>query len=277
MPLRTTTLGAIGAEIVGTTIAELLEDPQVPAEVMSLLEMNGALLFRGLNLDDDQQLRLSARLGEPVVRRSPGWSTEHPGIYKIGLVEGANNDIYVKGTFFWHMDGTINQVPPKASLLTARVVAGTGGNTEFASTYAAYERLTGDEKRRFADLKVWHSPEAATRRVEGHRSQEFLDRLESEPVMLHPLVWTHRDGRRSLVIGETASHVEGMDKDEGAALLGELLERATEPSLIYSHAWEVGDLVIWDNRGALHRVEPYDESAGRVMHRVTLAGDEPIE
>jgi alpha-ketoglutarate-dependent taurine dioxygenase len=276
MSLKTRKLSTVGMEIVGVGTTELLEEPGLPSEVMELLEANGVLLFRGLHLDDDEQLRFASRLGEPVVRESPGWSTEHPGIYKIGLMEGANSDIYVKGTFFWHMDGTINEIPPKASLLTARVLSGVGGDTSFTSTYAAYDRLSDEEKARFADVKVWHSPEAATRRVEGERSPEFLERLRSEPVRLHPLVWTHHDGRKSLVLGETASHIEGMDEDEGAALLADLLERATESEYTYTHSWEVGDLVIWDNCGALHRVAPYDKDSGRVMHRVTLVGQEPI-
>jgi alpha-ketoglutarate-dependent taurine dioxygenase len=277
MPLKTKKLSTIGMEVVGVSTQELLEEPQLPEEVTELLEANSVLLFRGLHLDDDEQVRFSKRLGQPMVRETPGWSVEHPGIYKIGLMAGGNSDVYVKGTFFWHMDGTINEIPPKASLLTARVLSGVGGNTSFASTYAAYERLSDDEKEHFATLKVWHSPEAATRRVEGERSPEFLERLRSEPVRLHPLVWTHHDGQKSLVLGETASHVEGMDEAEGAALLEELLERTTRPEYTYTHEWEVGDLVIWDNCGALHRVEPYDAASGRVMHRVTLEGDHPIE
>jgi len=96
------------------------------------------------------------------------------------------------------------------------------------------------------------------------------------PAKTHPLVWRHRSGRCSLVLGATASHVEGMDVAEGRALLASLDERATSGDRVYRHEWEVGDLVIWDNRGVMHRVCPYDPMSAREMHRTTIAGDEPI-
>jgi alpha-ketoglutarate-dependent taurine dioxygenase len=97
------------------------------------------------------------------------------------------------------------------------------------------------------------------------------------PDIVHPLVWHHRSGRRSLVLGCTATSVVGMSPKAGEALLAELLERATRPERVYRHEWTPGDLVIWDNRGVLHRACPYDPTSGRDMHRTSLVGDEPIE
>lgn len=82
--------------------------------------------------------------------------------------------------------------------------------------------------------------------------------------------------RKSLVLGATASHLAGMGEDEGRALLSRLLEWATRPEFVCRHEWRVGDLVIWDNRGALHRALPYDADSRRLMHRTILVGDEPI-
>ena len=79
------------------------------------------------------------------------------------------------------------------------------------------------------------------------------------------------------MLGATASHVAAMDHDEGRALLDDLLARSTTPDRIYRHAWSVGDMVIWDNRGVLHRACPYDPMSPRDMHRTTLHGDEPIQ
>ena len=90
-------------------------------------------------------------------------------------------------------------------------------------------------------------------------------------------MWRHRSGRRSLVLGATTDHVVGMDREEGRALLDDLLARSTAPERVYRHEWEVGDMVIWDNRGVLHRACPYDPTSARDMHRTTLAGDEPIQ
>jgi alpha-ketoglutarate-dependent taurine dioxygenase len=95
--------------------------------------------------------------------------------------------------------------------------------------------------------------------------------------MGHPWVWKHLWGRNSLVLGATASHIDGMDEAEGRAILQDLLDRSTRPGRVYRHTWEVGDTVIWDNRGVLHRACEYDPSSPRDMHRCTLAGDEPIQ
>jgi alpha-ketoglutarate-dependent taurine dioxygenase len=92
----------------------------------------------------------------------------------------------------------------------------------------------------------------------------------------HPLVWTHRSGRKSLVLGATTDHVVGMDPLESRAFLDGLVARATGPDRVYRHQWQVGDVVIWDNRGVLHRAAPYDPTSPRDMHRTTFAGDEPI-
>jgi alpha-ketoglutarate-dependent taurine dioxygenase len=103
-----------------------------------------------------------------------------------------------------------------------------------------------------------------------------LAQWREKPDKEHPLVWRHRSERRSLVIGVTADHVVGRDLEEGRALLDHLLARATRPERVYRHEWMVGDLVIWDNTGVMHRVTPYDLSSEREMHRTTMSGDEPI-
>ena len=92
----------------------------------------------------------------------------------------------------------------------------------------------------------------------------------------HPLVWTHRSGRKSLVVGHSASHIDGMDLQEGRALLCRLCEWCTQPQFVYRHEWKMGDLLIWDNTGTLHRAVPYPLDSPRLMHRTTLRGEEPI-
>ncbi|RYH12778.1 MAG: TauD/TfdA family dioxygenase, partial [Alphaproteobacteria bacterium] len=89
-------------------------------------------------------------------------------------------------------------------------------------------------------------------------------------------VWTHRNGRKSLVLGTSADHVADMPLPHGRALLARLLDWTVQPDFRYRHEWQEGDLVIWNNTSALHRVVPYDGKSGRTMHRTTLAGLEPI-
>jgi alpha-ketoglutarate-dependent taurine dioxygenase len=160
--------------------------------------------------------------------------------------------------------------------LSAKVVSTEGGETEFASTYTAYDDLRDEEKELFGSLRVFHSFEAAMRPVYPNPTAEQVEEWRGRGGREQPLVWTHDSGRRSLVIGETVDYVVGAGVAEGRALLEELLERATTSDRVYSHKWSVGDTVIWDNTGVLHRVTPFDPSTRRELHRTTLLGEEPI-
>jgi alpha-ketoglutarate-dependent taurine dioxygenase len=106
---------------------------------------------------------------------------------------------------------------------------------------------------------------------------EQLADWRSRPSREHPLVWQHRSGRKSLLFGATADQIVGMDIEEGRALLAGLVERATRPERVLRHEWTVGDMVIWDNRGVIHRVTRYESASPRELHRATVAGDEPVE
>ncbi|MGH9096442.1 MAG: TauD/TfdA dioxygenase family protein [Acidimicrobiales bacterium] len=268
-------LGAtVGAEIVGVDGQQLLDDKALPGWTLEALEANGALIFRDLHIDDVTQIAFSKKLGRVVTLGSG----EHPEIFRVTLDPAKNPAAtYLRGTFDWHIDGCTDDIPIMATLLSAHAVAESGGETEFASTYAAYDDLTDAEKDRCRSLRVVHTIEASQRLLNDNPSPEELALWRSRPSKEHPLVWTHQSGRRSLVLGATASHVVGMDPDESRALLADLLARSTTPDRIYRHQWSVGDMVIWDNRGVLHRACKYDADSPRDMHRTTLHGDEPIQ
>jgi alpha-ketoglutarate-dependent taurine dioxygenase len=270
---------SVGAEVLGLDPARLSSDDALADALLHALEDNGVLVFPGLKLDPDAQVAFCRRLGE-VDHSSDGHHLV-AGIYPITLDKSKNSSAdYLRATFDWHIDGctpTGDDYPQMATVLTAVQVAERGGETEFASAYGAYEELSDGEKQRFASLRVVHSLEASQRRVNPDPSPEVLARWRARPTHEHPLVWTHRSGRRSLVLGASADYVVGMDLAEGRALLAELLERATGADKIYSHNWSVGDTVIWDNRGVLHRAAPYDPDSPREMLRTTVLGDEPIQ
>ena len=264
----------VGALVDGVTREHLLEDDKFPTQCLEALEENGALVFKGLNLDDETQVAFSKRLGS-LEKLGKG---EFPEIFRISLDPAKQpSAAYLRGTFQWHIDGCTDDVPIHATILSARAVAESGGETEFASTYAAYDDLDDDEKREFEKMRVVHTIEASQRLHNPNPSEEEVARWRMRPAKVHPLVWKHQSGRNSLVLGATASHVEGMDEDAGRALLKDLLDRSTRTERVYRHTWSVGDTVIWDNRGVLHRACPYDPSSPRDMHRCTLAGDEPIQ
>jgi alpha-ketoglutarate-dependent taurine dioxygenase len=267
----------VGAEVRGLDAGRLARDGAVAEAIAGALEQYGVLVFRGLNLGPEDQVAFSRRLGE--IDCEPG---HHPvrGIYRVTLDKSKNSSAdYLRATFHWHMDGCTplhGEPPQKATILSARQVAATGGETEFASTYAGYQALSGEERERFGSLRVLHTLEASQRAVTPDPAPEQVERWRSRPTSTHPLVWTHRGGRRSLVIGVHASHVVGMDPGEGRALLRDLLDRTTEGERVYRHQWSVGDTVIWDNTGVIHRAAPYDASSPRELLRTTVFGDEPI-
>lgn len=267
MPIETIELKkCVGSEV--CIDVQSLLTPEVGKQLRDLLVERGVLVFRGLHLDDEQQATLARLLG--TLREEQGAS-----IFKITLDKKVNAGAdYLKGSFLWHIDGTHDDVPPFATLLTGRVLSESGGQTEFASSYAAYEALPQQTKYRIAALKVVHSFEVSMRRAGVEATEENIAYWRSFPDKVHNLVWTHKSGHKSLVIGCHASHIQGMDKKEGRALLQELLEWTTQPQFVYRHEWTPGDLLIWDNTGVVHRVEPYPVDCGRVMHRATLMGEE---
>jgi alpha-ketoglutarate-dependent taurine dioxygenase len=263
----------VGAAVVGVTGDRLLADPDLAAWCLDALEANGVLVFKDLHIDDATQVAFSKLLGR--VEQFP--HNDPPEIFRVTLDPSKNPAAaYLRGTFDWHIDGCTDDVPIMATVLSAHAVAETGGETEFASSYEAYERLSAEEQALAASTRVVHTFEASQRLVNDDFSPEELAMWRRRPSKEHPLVWRHQSGRRSLVLGATASHVVGMDREEGRALLDRLLAKATTPEQVYRHQWAVGDLVIWDNRGVLHRALPYDPASPRDMHRCTLAGDEVI-
>ncbi len=263
----------IGAEVLGIDCDRMLNDPAVPSAIMDALEENGVLVFRGLHIGDQTQITFCRKLGEIVTFPDMAF----PEIWVISLDPEKNPMAgYLEATVYWHIDGTTDPLPAKATLLSAKVLSATGGETEFASTYAAYEDLSDEEKEQLASVRVFHSQVPIQRLVYTDPSAEQLAdwRTRSRE---HPLVWTHDSGRKSLVIGQTADYIVGMDEDEGRAVLHDLNERATRPERVYQHHWTEGDTVIWNNTGVLHRVQPYDHTSRREMHRTTLAGEEAIK
>ncbi|MEU8895958.1 TauD/TfdA family dioxygenase [Nocardia sp. NPDC048505] len=267
----------VGAEVTGLTPARLLADDSIPALLMTALETHGVLVFRDLHLDPETQVALCRKLGE--VDTSPG---HHPvqGIYRVSLDTSKNSSAsYLRATFDWHIDGCTPEddaYPQMATMLTAKAVAASGGETEFASTYRAYENLSAQEKLALAPLRVVHSLEASQRLVTARPSAEQLAAWRRRPTKEHPLIWTHKSGRRSLVLGASTDHVVDMSPDRSRALLDGLLARCTAPERVYTHRWSVGDTVIWDNRGVIHRAAPYPADSPREMLRTTVLGEEPI-
>jgi alpha-ketoglutarate-dependent taurine dioxygenase len=270
----------IGSRVVWDDRAELFT-PEAATAIRAKVEERTVLVFPEVNLTDDEQRRLTEAMGEKVTLtgRFNVQTDVADDIYQVTLDPKINpQPEYVLGTFFWHMDGvSVDMPPPFATLLSCRIAPDKGGETEFASTYAAYEGLPDEEKAALEGLTAIHSVKASLSHIvdaipEKHREKVLGIGGERE----HPIVWTHASGRKSMVIGTTADRVVGMDIPAGRAMLIRLQEWAAQPAYSLRHKWKKGDFVIWDNTGAMHRAIPYDKSTGRMMHRTSIAGIESI-
>jgi len=272
MPLSTAALEArdikplIASEV--TLDRDALLDGSYASQLLVLLDRRSVLVFRNADLDDEEQMAFAQSLG-PVTTAYAGGKTN------IALDRNVDATIeMVRGTFLWHVDGAVDEMPPRATILGPRKLSDEGGTTEYCNLHAAYEALDEEEKAALAKLRVVHDREAHHRLNYPDPTPAQLERWRMLPRRTHPLIWTHKSGRKTIVLGATACRIEGMDEDEGRALISRLHEWATQPQFVYSHHWKPGDLVIWDNCGTLHRVEPYPLDSDRFMFRITLQGFE---
>ena len=277
--LKTTLQERLAAEdcvpLIGSRInlskAELLSGDYAE-DIRQLLELRGVLVFPTINFTDDEQAAFTETIGTflPELKGQK--------VYNISLdIKQNPNRDYLKGSLYWHIDGTMNKRPIGAAILSSKVLPTWGGNTEFCNTYASYEALDEHKKQELDGLRVIHS---MWNTQLYHTPEPTLESLEQYAQMGEvelPLVWKHRSGRKSLVLGNTCQEVVGKTRLESAKILHGLREWATQPQFVYSHEWSVGDAVMWDNTGTMHRAMPYDPDCGRLLHRTKTEGEEPIE
>ncbi len=266
----------IGARVLNSK-TELLTG-ELATELRELLEARGVLVFPKIEFTDAEHVAFTKTLGifAPEMTDKDGDDKVHP----ITLDEKLNpsSAIYLKGSLFWHIDGTMNKMPILASLLSCKVPSPKGtGNTGFANTYAAYDALPEDKKAEYDAYRIRHGAWATLFYWSPEPDQTLLERMQDIGDVEIPLVWKHRSGRKSLIIGNTAHTITGQSHFDSARKLNEMRVWATQEQFTYSHEWTVGDLVIWDNTGTMHRAEAYDPASGRMMTRTKLEGEEPIE
>ncbi|HMN43671.1 MAG TPA: TauD/TfdA family dioxygenase [Povalibacter sp.] len=267
----------IGAEA-QVTREEML-DPAFAGSCLAALEKHGVLLFPQVHLTDEQQVEFSSHLGKVIPQGPKRADGTREIVFKITLDQKENNAAeYLKSTVHWHIDGLFDETPPpRATLLSGRRLSPTGGQTEFCNVYAAYEDLSEADRRACDSLRIMHSLEASNRVWNPGASEEERTRWRNHrKPKEHPLVWKHASGRKSLVLGMTVDYVVGMPAAGSAALVERLTAHTTRPENVYRHEWSVGDLLIWDNCGVMHRALPYDPTSGRMMHRTVLDGIEAI-
>lgn len=269
---------AIGATVEVAPEAVLVEG--AAQQILAALDRYNVLVFPQVRMNDAIFLELTAALGEKHDNTvtDDGTAVSSKGIFRIALdKEDKTQREFILGNDFWHMDGMSYTVPVKATLLKCEGAPKEGGDTGFANLHAAYAALPEARKQELFGLKVGHCLSASLHRLYERPTADDFARWDAIfPRLEHPLVWAQKSGKSALLIGSTANDITGMIENESRALLDELLEWCTQDRFIYRHKWRDGDLVIFNNPGLLHRSYPYDDAAGRVMHRTTLKGREVI-
>jgi taurine dioxygenase len=268
---------ALGAEIRNVDLKRL--DDAAFASFLRAFHDQSVLLVRGQTLSDQDLITFSRRFGEldwaPVQETGRRFVEGLPEIYIVSNVKQNGEAIgsLGAGEAVWHTDMSYLDTPPIASALYALEIPPAGGNTSFCSMYAIYDALPAELKCRIADLKIKHD---GTYNSGGFVRQGVTpsDDPRTSPGAIHPLVCKHPDtGRQMLYLGRRRNaYLMGLDLAESEALLDELWNYVAKPEFAWEHVWQVGDLVIWDNRCTMHRRDPFDDSARRIMHRTQIKG-----
>jgi taurine dioxygenase len=273
----------LGAEVIGADLARFDDDAQYARIHQALLDY-GVLAIRDQHMTPEQHTAFSRRFGELEIHVLDQFLLpDHPEILRVSnkAVNGQPIGLQDAGNE-WHTDLSYQTNPALGSLLYALEIPPQGGDTLFASLYAAYDALTDAMKARLDGLRAIHAyaqyHERSRHKARGQTRSDMTDAQRAQvPEVSHPLVRTHPEtGRKALYLspGLTVG-IEGLN-EAGQALLKMLNEHATQAAFTYRHRWQLHDVLFWDNRCTLHLATSYDPRYTRHMHRTTIKGDRPV-
>jgi len=272
---------SLGCEISGITLAEAVE-ARLFAKVYEAFLDYELILFRDVDLPPAMQVAFARAFGEVqihVMNQYHGYK-DFPEIYVLsnlgedGKPSGKHPD---RGTLFWHTDGSWREHTGQATMMYSEIVPPEGGETEFADMYAAYDNLSSKMKQRIEGKRAIHNLDFSRTRRHGEDPMTAEQKAKVPPIA-HPIVRTHPEtGRKAIFLGDHAQEIEGMDYDEGRALIEALNRLITTQGQVYTHTWRPRECIVWDNRCTLHRATGFDEVRHvRVMRRCTINGDRPF-
>ena len=268
----------LGAEALGIDLSENLH-ATVVQEISDAMDKYSILVFPNQRMDDEAHLRLTRSLGSPEENHIKlgrdgviDYFIDVGNVRPDGSILG-NDHKEIKaltGNNFWHSDSSFREVPTRFSLMCAYEVPERGGETQYASTRTAYKRLSEETKNQLESLVVVHDYVYSRSKV----ATVDPNHAASLPPICQKLVRRNPiTGEKNYYVGSHAKAIEGWEESAAQALLADLLERATLPQYVYTHEWEVGQVVIWDNRCLLHRGLGYDaNSFRRKMRQTRVAG-----
>jgi len=260
---------AIGAEVSGVDLGQELPDATVAAIRRAFLE-HLVVFFRGQALSDEEHLALALRFGPLSVPPLATRYQDRPTVTVLDQVSPRG-----EGADEWHSDNTFMANPPMGSILRAVHLPAVGGDTCFASMYAAYEALSAPMRSLVDGLRAVHDITQPMQKAiaAGHTSLELAEMQERWPPVEHPVVATHPEtGRRALFVNRNSTtRLVGLSERENDVLLPFLLDHVRSPEFQCRFHWETDSVAFWDNRCVQHyAVADYVER--RVMHRVTVDG-----
>ena len=282
-PLDPVARSFFAGEVSGIDLTKGLSDSDARA-IHAGMDQYGVLVFHGQPLTDDQQLAVARKLG-PLEQATGDIAAPQDRRVGMDLNDISNLDknnevlpredrrrLFGLGNQLWHSDSSFKDVPAKYSMLSARQIPPTGGNTEFADMRAAYDALDEATRREVQNLICQHS-QIFSRGILGFTDFTDAERDKWAPVRQR-LVRRHPNtGRLSLYLSSHAGGIEGWPVPEARAFLRDLVEHATQRKFVYAHVWTPWDLVIWDNRVTMHRARRYDYMLPRDMRRTTLTNE----
>jgi taurine dioxygenase len=278
----TPTGAALGADVAGIDLAQPLDDAAFRT-VEAAWHQHLVLRFRGQRLDDPGLLAFGRRFGE--LDRAPVHATRdadhdpYPEITVMSNIKVDGKPIGNLGHYEaeWHTDMSYNERCPIGSLLYSLEVPAEGGDTGFCNMYLALETLPAELKRAIVGKSCKHD---ASRNSAGELRRGFKEATDPRetPGAVHPIIRTHPDTRRNaLFLGRRRdAYIMGLPLDESEDLLNRLWAHAASPEFAWYQKWKVGDLIMWDNRCAMHRRDAFDPNARRLMHRTQIKGDKPF-
>ncbi len=268
-------------EVSGVDLRQPLNRDEVTA-LNDAINKHGILIYHDQHITDEQQKAFSRNFGdlETTVRAIRGDFVPRLDVHMADI---SNLDEHNKvlpandrrrlnslGNRLWHSDSSFKRVPARFSLLSARVIPSWGGETQFADMRAAWDALPDRMKARVEGMICEHTQLFSRGKI-GFTDWSPEERAKMDPVP-QVMVRTHPgSGRKSLYLSSHAGRIQGMEEPEARMLLLDLVEFATQPQFVHTHTWQVGDLVMWDNRCTMHRAREYDETEVRDMHRTTVS------
>ena len=262
----------MAAEVIGIDLARPFDEMTKEAVHQAFLTYQ-LLVFRDQKLNKPQQIAFTEQFG--TLERHTKFNKGGDEFPLVHVVSNLNDDGKPSGkvkSTLWHSDKSFRPEPCMATILHAITMPPDGGDTVYANMYAAYEALPESEKEFLKGKKVVHSWELSRENIGRVLSE---DEKRDAPPNAHPLARVHPETSRiALFVGMHASHIEGMSFEEGRAKILELEAHATKPEFTFRHTWQLGDVVMWDNRCLLHRADPNFDAATfpRVLHRTCLRG-----